>query len=299
MKTSNPQATPKLTRYAPTPSGFLHIGNVYSFILTALLAKQSESKILLRIDDMDRERTKDKYLSDIFETLDFLELPFDEGPRSLNDFKKNFSQYNRLELYQSLLEELRERKILFACDCSRKKIEKLNSKGFYTGFCKSRNLSFDSKETAWRIETPRPTTSTYLNWEGKSLSGILPGLLSDFVVRKKDGNPAYQICSVADDLHFGVTHVVRGNDLIGSTLAQVYLSKQLGNSIFESTRFHHHALIKGPDFQKLSKSAGATSIQAMRKSGKKKEAVYQLLGKILGIKKPVSNWEDFEVGDQG
>lgn len=293
MNTLIPQTSNKLTRYAPTPSGFLHIGNIYSFISTALIAKKSSSKILLRIDDMDKERTKDQYIVDIFETLDFLELPFDNGPRNLIDFKKNFSQHTRLDLYQKYLKEIKEKEILFACDCSRSNIQKMNPKGFYSGFCKKRELDFEESNVAWRMDTSPQDDISFLDLEGKKQTGKLPETLRDFVVRKKDGAPSYQLCSLADDTLFGVDTIVRGNDLLGSTLAQVLLSKYIHPG-FEFTRFHHHQLIKGPDYKKLSKSAGDTSIQAMRKAGKKKEAVYTLLGRILGTDRNVKNWEDFE-----
>lgn len=296
MKTLIPKASPKLTRYAPTPSGFLHIGNVYSFVITAILAKRSASKIFLRIDDMDKERCKDKYIVDILETLNFLELPFDIGPQNLTDFKKNFSQYSRLDLYQKYLKDLKEQGILFACDCSRNKIQEINPKGYYSGFCKNRELSFEEPNIAWRIDTSPQGEISFLDWEGNKHMDRIPGILRDFVVRKKDGTPSYQLCSIADDIYYGVDSIVRGNDLLGSTLAQVFLSKFV-NTGFEAIRFYHHPLIKGPDFKKLSKSAGATSIQAMRKSGKRKEDVYTLLGHILGKEKVFKSWEDFDIGE--
>lgn len=119
----------KLTRFAPTPSGFLHIGNIYSFIITHHLAKKHGAKVLLRIDDLDRERYKPRFVQDIFESLDFLEIPYDQGPRDMADFEQNHAQIHRLPLYNKALVELRNKKVLFACDCSRKKIEKMNPKG--------------------------------------------------------------------------------------------------------------------------------------------------------------------------
>jgi len=109
------------TRIAPTPSGFLHLGNVLSFALTAALAKQHEAKILLRIDDMDQARAEQEYIQDIFDTLNFLEIPWDEGPRNAEEFKDNYSQLHRLTLYSEAIEQLRDNKLLFACTCSRRR----------------------------------------------------------------------------------------------------------------------------------------------------------------------------------
>ncbi len=90
----------KKTRIAPTPSGFLHLGNVLSFSITAALAKKHSAKILLRIDDLDRARANDQYLQDIFDTLNFLEIPWDEGPRNVNEFKNAYSQAHRMACHR-------------------------------------------------------------------------------------------------------------------------------------------------------------------------------------------------------
>src|ERR1700755_812419 len=109
----------KKTRIAPTPSGFLHLGNAYSFALTAALAEKYGAKILLRIDDLDRERVQKEYVQDIFDTLNFLELPWDEGPRNVMELERDWSQIHRMGLYKEALDLLREEGDLFACNCSR------------------------------------------------------------------------------------------------------------------------------------------------------------------------------------
>jgi glutamyl/glutaminyl-tRNA synthetase len=282
-----------LTRFAPTPSGFLHIGNVYSFILTYHIAKKYESKILLRIDDMDRDRVKNKYIQDIFDSLDFLEIPFDIGPKNLKDFQANFSQKNRIELYREALQQIKQKGVLFACDCSRKKIEKSDPNGYYTGFCRNRKLDFNQKENAWRIKVDKHQEVSFFDLKEGLVTGKIPGILADFIIRKKDTFPAYQLTSVVDDLTYGVDLIIRGKDLWGSTLAQSYLSQLMHDNNFAQNTFYHHALIQGTDKQKLSKSAGATSIQYLRKSGKKKEDVFQLIGNLLGEKRNFRSLSDF------
>ena len=284
----------KLTRFAPTPSGYLHLGNVYSFILTYHLAKKHQSKIMLRIDDIDRDRVKNKYIQDIFDTLDFLEIPFDLGPKDLKDFQENFSQINRLELYRKALAQLKEKRTLFACDCSRKKIEKMDPNGYYTGFCRKRNLDFNQKDIAWRLKVDKHQEVSFIDLKDGLVTGKIPGILADFIVRKKDALPAYQLTTIVDDLFYGVDLIIRGKDLWGSTMAQVYLSKQLQNNYSQAT-FYHHPLIKGPNNQKLSKSAGDTSVQFLRKSGKKKEDVFQLIGILLGEKRNFRSLSDFSL----
>ncbi|WP_194973178.1 glutamate--tRNA ligase family protein [Aquiflexum lacus] len=283
----------KLTRYAPTPSGFLHLGNVYSFVVTYHLAKKHQAKVLLRIDDLDKERIKNRYIQDIFDTLDFLELPYDLGPKNLKDFTSNFSQNKRMEQYTKGLEILKKSQLLFACDCSRKKVEKMHPKGYYTGFCRNRKLPFDQNEISWRLKANMHQDISFKDLNEGHIVGKLPGILTDFVVRKKDGLPAYQFTSMVDDLHFGVDLIVRGKDLFGSTLAQVYLSEHLAPNTFAQNTFYHHYLLQDPKNQKLSKSAGASSIQFMRKSGKKKEDIYKMIGEWLGVKEPIKSLEEF------
>jgi glutamyl/glutaminyl-tRNA synthetase len=284
-----------LTRYAPTPSGYLHFGNLYSFVLTYHLAKKTGAKILLRIDDLDKERVKPKYIQDIFDTLDYLEIPYDSGPRSMASFKKEFSQHQRRAQYAAALERLKSMGKLFACDCSRSKILKLNPQGIYTGFCRDRKLAFDLPECSWRINTgtvQNISIQTLLN--GVS-NAALPALLRDVVLRKKDGMPAYQLASLVDDSLFGVDLIIRGKDLWGSSLVQLFIAEQLGDTGigFLKSTFHHHSLLMGPNQQKLSKSSGDTSIRFFRQQGSSPEKIYQHLAKLLGHDGKVKNIGDF------
>lgn len=234
-------------RYAPTPSGFLHLGNALNFWLNWLVARRNGGKILLRIDDLDAERKRPEYVADVFESLEWLGLDWDEGPRSAEDFEKNWSQHHRLPLYIKLLDELRSTGLLYACRKSRRDLAPFGSS--YPVEFREQNLSLDEPDVAWRIATP---------------TGFP---LPDFIVRRRDGLPAYQVASLADDLHFGITHVVRGADLEASTAAQRYLAGCLGKQDFLNIQFHHHALITDSSGEKLSKSAGATSLRTMREDG--------------------------------
>lgn len=283
-----------LTRIAPTPSGFLHLGNAYSFLITKALAERTGAKILLRIDDLDRERYRTEYVQDIFDTLDFLEIKVDIGPQNLREFETEWSQIHRMGQYEKALEKLRATGSLFACDCSRKKIQMLDSSGYYLGQCLDRRLSLDKPEVAWRVNTMESDFLNFIEYPDQKISALIPQDTAFYVVRKKDRLPAYHLTSVVDDLHFGVDLIVRGKDLYSSTLAQLDLAQKLGYDQFSKITFHHHPLIKGEKQEKLSKSEGATSIQYLRKEGKTLGDIFTLLGKSLGLGDELRSFSDFQ-----
>ncbi|MBS1660272.1 MAG: tRNA glutamyl-Q synthetase [Bacteroidetes bacterium] len=261
------------TRIAPTPSGFLHLGNVVSFVRTVGLAKEAGAKVLLRIDDMDRVRAEREYVQDIFDTLNFLELPWGEGPRDVEEFEREYSQVYRMGLYKEGLEMLRGK--VFACECSRAQVLRDSQDGVYAGTCREKAISLDAEGVSWRLRTDD-----------------LGGSMKDFVVRKRDGFPAYQLTSVIDDLYYKVDFVVRGEDLLASTAAQRYLAGQMGRGVeFGKIGFYHHSLLMTEGGRKLSKSAGDTSIQYLRKEGLTKEEIYGRLAGLLGLGS-ARNWEE-------
>ncbi|MDP4217365.1 MAG: glutamate--tRNA ligase family protein [Bacteroidota bacterium] len=277
------------TRIAPTPSGYLHLGNVYSFALTAALAEQSGAKILLRIDDLDRDRVLPEYVDDIFGTLGFLDIPWDEGPMNSGEFGERYSQVHRLELYRRALEDLRASGSVFACVCSRSQLSRT------VCTCKDKALPLDTPDAAWRLDTTTPRQLNVRIWSGVGVTGgnapgsdatimaTLPADMQNFIVRRKDGFPAYQLTSMLDDLHYGVDLVVRGEDLRSSTMAQQYLSVVLQKDAFRRISFYHHPLLLGPGHKKLSKSAGTTSVQHLRKEGYDRQAICTMIARMLGL----------------
>lgn len=283
----------KLTRIAPTPSGFLHLGNLYSFLVTKALAEKTGAKILLRIDDLDRDRYKTEYVQDIFDTLDFMEISYDLGPKTVQEFEKEWSQIHRMSSYLEALEQIREKKLVFACNCTRKKIQQLDSSGYYLGHCQVRNIPLERAETCWRMDTFETDFIKVKTYSEGVKSYTLPEDSAFFIVRKKDKLPAYQLTSVIDDVHYGVDLIVRGNDLLGSTLDQQIVANELNLTSFQEATFHHHILIKGPTNKKLSKSSGANSIHFLRNEGKKPADIYQILGEMIGSKDPIIDFEMF------
>lgn len=280
------------TRMAPTPSGYLHMGNALSFMITAKFAHRFKAKILLRIDDLDSPRIKPAYIQDIFDTLDFLELPYDEGPRSVVELEQKYSQHLRLDHYEEALSWLRDTNNIFVCDCSRKKVESQHPEGWYTGHCLLLKPDWEANGLCWRCRTSEKRKLEWNGTDGHTRENFLPPSMNYFVVRKKDHMPSYQLASLVDDLFFGVDLVIRGDDLMPSTLAQIYLSLLLPKNNFTKASFYHHLLIHQKN-RKLSKSDGADAIRNKWKSGIKKESIYQEIGKYLAIKEPIKNLEEF------
>lgn len=282
------------TRIAPTPSGFLHLGNVLSFTITAALAQKHGAKILLRIDDIDRARVTPQYLQDIFDTLNFLEIPWDEGPKDMDGFEKSYSQQHRMPVYLEALEQLSDKQMIFACTCSRKQIRNEDgSSNESVCNCIDQQIPLSAANANWRLITNNEEI-VIKDHSGKDISATLPAEMHNFIVKRKDGSPAYQLTSVMDDLLYGVDLIIRGDDLWPSTLAQHQLATALGESDFKDIAFYHHPLLMETSGKKLSKSAGSTSIKYLRENGKSKADVYTIIAGMLGGKERISNWEQLD-----
>lgn len=232
---------------------------------------------MLRIDDLDQRRVREAYVADIFETLAYLDIPWDEGPLDYRAYETVYSQIHRVGLYRDALQQLRAQGVVFACDCSRAAVRHEHPAGVYTGRCRHRALPLDGPGYCWRIDTDKAD---------------LPASMRYFIVRKKDGMPAYQLTSLVDDLHFGVDLVVRGEDLWDSTMAQLFLADTLGHQRFRQASFVHHTLLEADAGEKLSKSAGATSVHYLRNKGYSKTAIYRMVGEAAGLPQPISSWAD-------
>lgn len=272
---------PVKTRIAPTPSGYLHLGNALSFAITWALARQQQGIVALRIDDLDNARFRPEYLQDIFDTIDFMGIDYDEGPRSPQDFQDNYSQLLRLATYRTLLDKLVQHGMVYACPCSRTQIAALSPQGLYPLTCRDGDLPLDAPNAAWRIRIPEGTAITFHDQLLGNCSVALALEMPDFVVRRKDGVPAYQIASLADDLAMGVNLIVRGEDLMLSTAAQLFLAQHTGATAFNEAAFVHHPLISS-DGNKLSKSHDALSLTEMRKAGLTPQGLWQQLARLLG-----------------
>lgn len=265
------------TRIAPTPSGYLHIGNVYSFLITWLITRQQQGKLLLRIDDLDELRLKKPYVADIFETLEFMQIDYDAGPKNNEEFFVSHSQQFRLKSYHQLIEKLVATGMVYACSCSRKTLQALSNEGRYHEECRHKRLPLDTPGASWRIHVPAATIIQFSD-EYKGVQLIdLAATMGDFIIKRKDGIPAYQVASLADDAFYNINFIVRGEDLLYSTAAQLYLASMVENQVFNQMRFIHHPLITTETGDKLAKSAGSQSVKHLRELGYKRNDVLEML----------------------
>ncbi|MEH0156336.1 glutamate--tRNA ligase family protein [Limibacter armeniacum] len=269
------------TRFAPTPSGYLHIGNAFSFILTWLLAKSRNGSILLRIDDIDASRSRPEFLDDIFQTLEWLQLDYDEGPSGVENFLQHYSQTLRTDQYEKLLSKLIDNNLVYACKCTRSQIKKFSNDGHYPLTCRNLHKDLSSENVAWRIKTV-PEKILVPDLKQGLISVNLYEEMRDFIVRRKDEIIAYQVASLADDLAYEIDFIVRGEDLLSSTAAQLYLAKSSNYEAFTNASFYHHPLITDNGV-KLSKSEGATSIRDIKQQTHP-SAIYQLVARQMGWK---------------
>jgi glutamyl/glutaminyl-tRNA synthetase len=282
------------TRIAPTPSGFLHLGNAFSFLLTWLLVQKNKGILWLRIDDLDNERFRQAYLDDIFDNLDWLQITWDKGAKNATDFLQNYSQHLRLPHYEKALTTLISQQKIYGCQCSRQQLKNKQT-------CDCKNIALDTqshtKNIAWRMAVPHNHLIDFqeVNFkntqQSQTTSLNLYEILGDFVIRKKDNKPAYQLASVFDDALFEIDFIVRGLDLLPSTAAQIYIAKTLGQESFANIKFLHHDLLLDQNHQKLSKSANSTSLQALRKQNANPKIVYQQFATWIGYEKQATNIE--------
>jgi glutamyl-tRNA synthetase len=270
------------TRIAPTPSGFLHVGNAVSFLITYCLAKSENGKLLLRIDDLDRERYRREYVDDIFYALDWLGIQYDEGPFSVSDFEKNWSQHHRLKIYTDALQVSLEQDWVYACDCTRNDLVRSGTYPVYFGKCRDLKKSFHEK-SAWRWRIKEGTSIYWADLFQADTTLNLSEQMGDFVVKQKNGLPSYQLGSFIDDLHFNITHIIRGADLLTSTAAQLYMATYWKSTDFQGIHFGHHPLITDENGHKLSKSVGSKSLKALRENGQTPFTILEIARKMLGL----------------
>ncbi len=270
------------TRIAPTPSGVLHLGNAWSFTLTWLAARATGGSVHLRIDDMDAARSRPEHVEDIFAALTWLGLDWDSGPRDAAEFRASHSQRLRLDRYRAALDVLRSRGCVYACTCSRTQVRQSGAGNtmVYPGTCRDREgVSAGKHALRFRLETG---TARVRDPEGSAFVLHPERDLGDFILLRKNGDPAYQLTSLVDDEEVGVNFVVRGLDLMPSTGAQVALAHALGLRHFPQARFWHHSLVLDDHGEKLSKSTGSESLEALRQRYKAPEVLFRWFAVALG-----------------
>ncbi len=253
-------------RLAPTPSGYLHWGNLLNFTLTWVHTRRASGVLALRIDDLDAARVRPEYIQDIFETLSWLGFTWDEGPQTPQEFNQRFSQAKRTEEYRRWLARFEG----YACDCSRQAV-KARTDAFYDGHCRTRSLPLQENKTQWRLLSENPQ--------------------NDIVLWRKEDAPAYHLVSLVEDLRMGTTLIVRGEDLRESSEAQRNLAEKLGmeGESFLKAHFIHHPLLLDDAGEKMSKSEGAEALKTWREQGHSVAETFQELGRRAGWKKDVTS----------
>ncbi|MBO6577233.1 MAG: hypothetical protein JJ896_17695 [Rhodothermales bacterium] len=239
--------TPR-TRFAPTPSGYLHLGNVFNLLLAEAWRAETGGEILLRIDDLDRSRFRPEYLQDVFRVADWLGIAFELGPADPMEFAAHWSQSLRAPRYLRALQPLVESGEVFACTCSRREIAERSPDGTYPGTCRDKRIALDTFDAALRFRL-----------DAREVRGQPDSAFQDPVVRRKDGTVAYHVASVVDDVDYGITHIIRGMDLEPSSRLQRVVARAMGLRSFLEVEIHHHPLLAARDGSKLSKSAGSAA----------------------------------------
>lgn len=238
-----------LTRVAPTPSGLIHQGNRLNFRLTADLATSLGGELALRIDDADAARYRREYAEDIFATLRDMGISWSVGPRDVHDFEQNWSQRSRTEHYRDELRQAIDSGLpVYACACSRAQ-QAGPASGGCAGGCRGRSLVLEPGRTALRVSVD-PGVQVTIGEETVPLADAM----GDFVIWRRDDLPAYQLVSVVEDRDLGVTHIVRGRDLLSSSAAQVHLARWTGADNVARAVYVHHELVTDATGAKLSKS---------------------------------------------
>lgn len=266
------------SRLAPTPSGYLHLGNAYNFLFAFLLVQKHQGELRLRIDDYDVPRAKQAFIDDLFRNLEWLGIFWHTGPQYAADVGI-YSQQQRFDIYHHQVNLLKEQGHLFACSCSRKNIPE---KAHYLGICIDKKLPFTA-ENSWRLLSTASLESFYDHFVKKMVFPDESTRIFHPIIKRKDGLPAYQLVSLMDDIEFGINCIVRGEDLLASTAIQIALSSIVSPNSFSQVKFYHHPLVLDSTGQKLAKSAGSFSL-ADFKQKHDVHALYRSFAEWLGIK---------------
>ncbi len=278
---------PVVTRFAPSPTGMLHIGGVRTALFCWLYARRHGGTFILRVEDTDLTRSTDDNIRIIEEGMAWVGLDWDEGPipGETDQYKGPHGPYRqmlRMDLYQAKIQELLDKGLAYRCRCSKEDLDarraqaEREGKAFsYDGRC--REMGYDaSVPAAIRLKMPREGELVVEDLV-KGPVAVPAATLDDWIIARQDGTPTYNFCVVVDDVDMGVTHVVRGDDHVANTPKQIALYQSLG---YDLPAFAHVPMILGKDKQKLSKRHGAASITEFRDMGFLPQAVRLTLAKL-------------------
>ncbi len=286
---SNPQIR---VRIAPSPTGNLHVGTARTALFNWLFARKNNGKFILRIEDTDIERSEEKYVQNIYDSLKAIGLNWDEGPDTGGDYAP-YKQSGRTEIYDKYAKKLVESGNAYYCWCSQEELDsekeqaQQEKKDFiYSGKCKK----LPPEETKKYIQQGRnPVIRFCMPSRKLKFSDMIKGeiefdtaLTGDFVIMKSNGTPTYNFAVVVDDAEMKISHVIRGEDHISNTPRQILIYEALG---LEAPRFAHVGMILAQDRSKLSKRHGATAVSEFIDQGYLPEAFVNFLA-LLGWSPP-------------
>lgn len=265
-------------RLAPSPTGLLHLGHARTFWRAQERARQAEGTLILRNEDLDRDRARPEFVEAFLEDLHWLGLEWTEGPDVGGPFGP-YSQSERLSSYREVLERLRAGGWLFPCQCSRKDIQNavraphaIDDEPIYPGTCRHRTgVQIEHRTRVnWRFRVPDGEVIEFVDGHFGPQRWVAGRDFGDFVVWRHDDLPSYQLACVADDAAMRITEVVRGADLLVSTARQLLLYRALG---WSPPSFFHCPLLTDERGVRLAKRHDALSLRALRTAGRTPESL--------------------------
>jgi len=275
-------------RFAPSPTGELHVGNARTALFNWMFARHHGGSLILRIEDTDESRSALSYQINLINDLNWLGLDWDEGPQKGGMYGP-YKQSERLGIYGDHLEKFRKADLVYPCYCTEEELEEerqslILSKRMPRYMGKCRHLTADERKQkeaqgrkpSFRFKVPAVTIEFDDMIRGKMK--FESAAVGDFIIVRSNGMPAYNFAVVVDDHLMGITHVIRGEDHLSNTALQIMLYKALN---FTPPVFAHHSLILGKDRAKLSKRHGSVSVGEFRKQGILPDALTNYLG-LLG-----------------
>ena len=278
-------------RFAPSPTGRLHVGGARTAIYNWAFARAMGGDFILRIEDTDPERSTEENVQVILNAMKWLKLDWDEGPE-VGGAAGPYFQTQRTDTYEAALARLRERGAVYPCFCKKEELDAKRARaekesGGYAGYDRTcRNI--DPAETArrieagephvWRLKVPKDHGAIEFDDAVYGHMSFPADVMDDMIVVRTDGTPTYNFAVVCDDANMGITHVIRGDDHLSNTPKQILIYEALGASV---PTFAHLSMILGPDGKKLSKRHGAASVEEFCDRGYLPDAMVNFLA-LLG-----------------
>ncbi len=260
------------TRFAPSPTGSLHIGGIRTALFSWLYVRHNNGKFVLRIEDTDRERSTDAAIQIILDGMEWLGLDYDEGP---------YYQTQRHDRYQEIINQLLEEDHAYRCTCSKERLGQIRNEAMshgekprYDGHCRSLNISDNNSVIRFKNHVDGHVV---VNDQVQGKVIFENSELDDLIIARSDGTPTYNLTVVVDDMDMGITDVIRGDDHLNNTPRQINILNALGA---ETPDYAHIPMILGPDGKKLSKRDGAASVLQYRDDGYLPEALLNYLVRL-------------------